>query len=328
MSKAHKIFPFLLLLSLPCAAQQNGVYTEWLSTSSKMNWSSGMVTAEGFGVAPQGRREEVGKLLACRAAVTDAQRNLLEATKGVRVTVSTSVSKYAADYDTVKTAVDGTLQGASILEREMGDDNTCKVTMGVFVAGQLSNSIYEHALDDKNSAMWFLERFFNDMLPVAYAQQSTTNPFEDSRQGPWMPQIQELDERVKKLESSADLGSLAINSARNEPQPTGLIIDVRGHRFLPSMTPELMNPSGSVVFPSSEDKSAIMKSGKLMSLFSRSLEFALNHPVVGDKPLIVKGSVDDALATRIVLTQGNAQKLSSLAQQAFFSDPKIIIVLD
>ena len=288
-----------------------------------------MVTAEGFGVAPEGRREEVGRLLACRAAVTDAQRNLVEATKGVRVTVSTSVSKFAADYDTVKTAVDGSIQGATILSRDMGEDSTCKVTMGLFVSGQLSNSIYQTTLPDKNIALLHFKRFLDSIFPMAYAQDTTNNPFGSSTsEGPWIDDYQKLDERVSKLESSVLSGDPIMSSAREEEQPTGLIIDVRGHRFLPSMTPEIMRPEGSVIYPSSDNKEAIVKSGKLLSLFSRSLDFALNHPIVGDRPLLIKGQSNADKATSILLTENNAQRLDKLAKLAFFSQPNVIIVLD
>jgi hypothetical protein len=308
-------------------AQQSGTYTEWLSTSSNMNWSSGMVTAEGFGVAPEGKRKEVGRLLACRAAVTDAQRNLIEATNGVRVTVSTSVSKFAADYDIVKTAVEGSIQGASILSREMGEDSTCKVTMGLFIGGDVSNSIYRSTMAGENSVFLFLQDFVGSIFPVAHAQ--VDNSFSTAAgPGPWLPEIARLDLRVKALESNVVLGNASVNQARKEPQPTGLIIDVRGHRFLPSMSPEILHPGGQVIYPNAEDKDTIVKSGKLLSLFSRGLDFALNHPIVGDKPLLIKASSDASKATSILLSKQNADKLQLLAKQAFFAEPRVIIILD
>lgn len=319
------IYVYLLFASVAVQAQQSGVYKEWLSTSSNMNWSSGMVTAEGFGVAPEGKREEVGRLLACRAAVTDAQRNLIEATKGVRVSVSTSVSKFAADYDIVKTAVDGVVRGASILERKMGDDSTCKVTMGLFVSGALSNSIYKTSVGDSNSVFRFLDRFIDDVLPSAYAQSNNAGT---ERFSPWLPDFDRLDERVSKLETNLQLESPEFLLARKEQQPSGLIIDVRGLKFLPSMTPSLLQPNGSVIYPSSADKQSIINSGKLLSLFSRSLEFALNHPIVGDKPLLIKASVAKSNQTNIQLNQDNATRLLALAGSDFFQDPGVIIVLD
>lgn len=310
----------LVLLSQMTSAAENGIYTEWLSTSSNMNWSSGMVTAEGFGVAPEGKREEVGRLLACRAAITDAQRNIIEATKGVRVTVNTSVSKYAADYDTVKTAVDGVVQGARILSREMGQDNTCKVTLGLFVAGKLSNSIYQNVVEGQNATALFFSTFFSSIFPAAHAQQSVTSPS--------ITDFQKLDDRVSILESGAIQIDGPLQDARKQEQPTGLILDVRGFKFLPSMVPEIKHSEGVIIYPSAEDKEAIIKSGKLLSLFSRSLDFAMNHPLIGDKPLLLKGQVDTLHATSIRLSPKNAERLMTLAKQSFFNQPNVIIVLD
>jgi hypothetical protein len=316
----------VLLLSMQTFAQQSGVYTEWLSTSSNMNWSSGMVTAEGFGVAPEGKRKEVGRLLACRAAVTDAQRNLIEATQGVRVTVSTSVSHYAAEYDVVKTAVDGMVKGAKILSRDMGYDDTCKVTMGLFIAGPLSNSIYQNTVNTELSAWLFMQRFFNSIIPSAHAQDFPAPAPNDVL--PWSPDLQRLDERVSKLESNVLLESPALASARNEPQPTGLIIDVRGYHFLPSIAPNIQTFEGNTIYPTNEDKEVIMKSGKLLSLFSRSLEFAMNHPIVGDNPLLIKAESSSEKATNIVLNKQNGERLTGLASNHFFAKPAVIIVLD
>jgi hypothetical protein len=324
-----KVFSFLVFFSCASHAQQAGIYKEWLSTSSNINWSSGMVTAEGFGVAPEGRREEVGRLLACRAAVTDAQRNLLEATKGVRVSVSTSVSKFAADYDVVKTAVDGVVRGASILERKMGEDSTCKVTMGLFVAGEISNSIYQNTGGSKGSALLFFERFMDSIFSSAYAQgMSASFDQGPNNVSPWSPLLETLDDRVSKLEGSIMTENPQMLLARQQAQPTGLIIDVRGHRFLPSMAPNLLHSEGEIIYPSQKDKQTIENSGKLLSLYSRSIEFALNHPIVGDKPLLIKAAVAKDSKTNIQLNKQNASKLSMLAKYNFFDDPSVIIVLD
>jgi hypothetical protein len=323
------VFSLLVVFSCASHAQQTGIYKEWMSTSSSINWSSGLVTAEGFGVAPEGRREEVGSLLACRAAVVDAQRNILEATKGVRVSVSTSVSKFAADYDIVKTSVDGVVRGARILDRVMGENATCKVTMGLFVAGKISNSIYQSTANGKGSASLFFEHFIDSIFPSAYAQDIPAN-FDQGPNNltPWSPALEVLNDRVSKLEGSVLTENPQLLLARKQAQPSGLIIDIRGHRFLPSMAPNLLHPKGEVIYPSAKDIQTIKTSGKLLSLFSRSIEFALNHPIVGDKPLLIKAAVAKDNQTNIQLNEQNASKLSILAQYNFFDDPSVIIVLD
>lgn len=301
--------------------QEAGVYKEWLSTSSQMNWSSGLVTAEGFGVAPQNKRKEVGQLLACRAAVTDAQRNLLEATQGVRVTVSTKIAKYAAEYDVVNSAVEGVVKGASILEREMGQDDTCKVTMGLFVSGAISNSVYQQRFGKKSNLTTRINNFLQHLLPsVAYAAQTATTP--------WWQTFSELDNRVSKLENSVLTENPELAQARQQQQPSGLIVDVRGSAFLPSMAPTLLQEDGNVIYPGEQDVLSLRQSGKLLSLYARSLEFALNHPTVGDRPLLLKASVDSKQATSIRFSKENGEKLMGLYKLAFFSQPKVIIVLD
>ena len=145
---------------------------------------------------------------------------------------------------------------------------------------------------------------------------------------PWSPDLQRLDERVSKLESSVLLESPSLVNARNEPQPSGLIIDVRGYKFLPSIAPNIQNFDGNTIYPSPQDKEKIIKSGKLLSLFSRSLEFAMNHPIVGDSPLLIKAQSSQENATTIVLNKNNGERLSQLAASDFFAKPAVIIVLD
>lgn len=317
---------FCLFASTVANAQTLGEYNEWLSVSSKVNWSSGIVSAEGFGVAPENKREQVGKLLACRAAITDAQRNLLEATKGVNVSVDTSISKMASQYDTVKSAVEGTVKGATIIERSMVDDITCKVIMRLSIGGRLSASVYEQTIPSSSSLSLLWNDFWQGELSLglftsAHAAQSPVVT-ENIRE------FELLDKRVSKLESSILTISPALANAKTEDQPTGIIIDVRGNRFVPSMTPELQQADGKLIYPSTQDKKSLIASGKLLSLFSRSIEHAMNHPIVGDKPLLLKAKVDNKEPSNVRLTAQNSARLIALAKQNFFATPKIIIVLD
>jgi hypothetical protein len=219
-----------------CVAQEKGEYNEWLSVTAAMNWSSGLLTAEGFGVAPEGKREQVGALLACRAAVADAQRNLLEATQGVKVTVETSIKKLAAEYDTVKSAVEGTVRGAAILEREMVDSITCKVVMGIFVGDDLTKSVYQKSIVESTSAasLWdffWSKRFFTSIDTSDFSLISSAVAQEIPVESILTNEFERLDQRVSKLETSILTITPELAQARIEDQPSGLIIDVRGQRF-------------------------------------------------------------------------------------------------
>lgn len=320
----------LLITGFSSTAQQLGEYNQWLSVSSKMNWSSGMVTAEGFGVAPEDKRQSVGRLLACRAAVTDAQRNLLESIKGVKVTVETNLSSMADAHDSVKSAVDGVVKGAAVIDRELVDEETCKVVMGVFVDGKLTQSVYEQSIQDQSELGLLWDAFFHGELGFGFFSSAMAMQTNTSIAVPEQlnNEFERLDLRVSKLEASILTANPALEDAKLQDQPSGLIIDVRGYRFMPSMTPELLKPNGKILYPSIDDKQSLIESGKLLSLFSRSLEFAMNHPIVGDKPLLIKAQADSSKPSSIKLTSANAIKLAQLANDDFFATPKIIIVLD
>ncbi len=54
--------------------------------SGSINWSQGVVYATGYGTARPDTSAAQKRILSERAAVVDAQRNLLEMTQGVRIT--------------------------------------------------------------------------------------------------------------------------------------------------------------------------------------------------------------------------------------------------
>ena len=78
------------------------------------------------------------KLLAKRAAIVDAQRNLLEQIEGVRVTSGTTVKDAQLESDLIANRVKGLLQGAFIIEESVTEDAgeyLAEVKMGVCMNG-------------------------------------------------------------------------------------------------------------------------------------------------------------------------------------------------
>ncbi|MFO7638069.1 MAG: hypothetical protein R6X14_02015 [bacterium] len=78
-----------------------------------VDWSDRTVRARGSGVVDPGASNPAqARLMAERAAVVVAQRNLLEIVKGVRVDSETRVENFMTDYDVVYTRVEGYVRGA------------------------------------------------------------------------------------------------------------------------------------------------------------------------------------------------------------------------
>lgn len=79
----------------------------------EVDWSSKTVRARGSGVVDPGAKNKTqARLMAERAAVVVAQRNLLEIIKGVRVDSETRVENFMTDYDVVYSRVEGHVKGA------------------------------------------------------------------------------------------------------------------------------------------------------------------------------------------------------------------------
>ncbi len=78
-----------------------------------VDWSAKTVRARGTGVLDPGATNVAqARVMAERAAVVVAQRNLLEIIKGVRVDSDTRVQNFVTDYDVVYSRVDGVVKGA------------------------------------------------------------------------------------------------------------------------------------------------------------------------------------------------------------------------
>jgi len=81
-------------------------------------WEDGVIEAGGMGVVPKNASTRAqGRALARRAAIMDAQRNLLEATKGVNITANSAMGDFMAQ-DSVVTSVNGVIRGARVVVEE------------------------------------------------------------------------------------------------------------------------------------------------------------------------------------------------------------------
>ncbi|MCG6533582.1 MAG: LPP20 family lipoprotein [Syntrophales bacterium LBB04] len=110
----NRIFIFVLLylfIGLPLAtlahAGEEG--------KGGIDWVGGYITAIGNGTSEKPSLAQA-RLLARRAAVVDAQRNLLEMINGVKVDSQTTVENFTVKQDIIKTNVSGIVKGAHIVK--------------------------------------------------------------------------------------------------------------------------------------------------------------------------------------------------------------------
>lgn len=133
----NKIISVILCLIISCISSI-------ALASNTVNWSKGDVTAIGVGYPPEemGMR---GNSIARRAAMVDAQRNLLEITKGVQIDAETTVENLTVSSDVVNSKVQGLLKGAQIFEEGNLDDGGYYVKMRIALYGS-TNSLASVAM--------------------------------------------------------------------------------------------------------------------------------------------------------------------------------------
>ncbi|XOV88780.1 MAG: LPP20 family lipoprotein [Pseudomonadota bacterium] len=314
----------ILLLSLCPLAAAADDFVEWVGANSGVNWSAGEIQAEGAGVGPANAPATTARLMACRAAVVDAQRNLLESIQGVRVEGTTIVSDMMVESDVIKSSVDGVLRGARMVDRKPMDDGTCLVQMTAPLGGQFASNVYDRVFNPTQSTAAanligrLLDQGLAVLVPAARAAENTLPA--------WQASIDSLSTRLSALEDLLSTHPAVVATA--DTSPTGLVLDARGSNFIPSMSPKIRKLRAGIIYPNSTQQSTRQERGQLVSLFTRDLDTARRHPVVGDRPIVLKGlrTFGDT-RTEIVLGTEAGERLEKLVGDGFLDDAGVIIVL-
>lgn len=116
-----------------------------MKADAATDWNTGVITATGGGVPTTGTSGPQARMTARRAAIVDAQRNLLEMTKGVQVDAETTVEMMMLTSDVVRTRVSGTLNGARLVSEKFFSDGSCEVTLQIGMFG--NNSLAEAVIE-------------------------------------------------------------------------------------------------------------------------------------------------------------------------------------
>ena len=206
----------------------------------------------------------------------------------------------------------------------------------MFLEGSISNrlytALYTPGAEYDDDVVW---RGLPGAGLVAMSAAFSRSPWSPVRRaqaqsdGAWVEAYELLSERVTALERRLDTTANAVEPAVAASRPTGLVVDARGSNFIPSLSPNIRRLRGAIVYPNPAAQKSLMGSGRLVALFARDVDFALAHPRVGERPLLVKGlRTWGDTRSEIVLGQEAAETVAELATSSFFDDAGVIIVLD
>ncbi len=258
-----------------------------------INWTRGVVQAKGIGAPPEkyyGKPQ--ARPMALRAAKLDAMRNLLEATKGVRISSTTLVKDFAVTSDIIMSQIEGMVKGAQVVHQEYMSDGTVEVTMQMSLMGGFAQLI----------------------LPMEIKQVESIRPIPPVHKEPLPPIVKKPSAPAPKPVSEVF---------------TGMVIDARGINARPAMAPKILNENNEEVYGSAYvSREFAVQQG--MSGYAKDLTAAQSNPRVTNSPLTVKGLRTEGHGrSDIVISNADASKLRSASEHlSFLKKCRVMIVVD
>ena len=212
------------------------------------------VEADGFGLPPAYAVSEAqARLMARRAAIADAQRNLAEQIAGVQVDSETTVQNLQVASDVVKTRVSALLKGAKIIS-ESAEDGAYHVVMALPLYG-VNNSLASAVLPQISR---------RESFPAAIAP--------------------EPDEPLY-TPTQPETTTVTTITNRQSGTYTGVIIDCTGLGLRSAMSPVIKTTAGEPIYGYKNlDSKKVIKNG--MAGYSNG--FGGNVSRAGSNPLVVK----------------------------------------
>ena len=131
------ILLFLSLICFTASARDSGI--EPIGDFGNINWVDQIITAKGLGFPPDNISNPVrAKILAHRAAVVVAQRNLLEVVNGVHIDSTTLVENWIIKDETAISKVKGVLRNATVKNSRQLSDGSIEATVSMPLSGELA----------------------------------------------------------------------------------------------------------------------------------------------------------------------------------------------
>ena len=275
-----------------------------------INWSKGTVTAKGSGVAPSGAvNPSQARLLAERAAISDARRNLLETVGEVRVDASSTVSSMMTKNDVITSRISGIVKGSSVIDKKYLDDGSVEVTVEMPITGAFLDVMLTEVKAAPSITMTIplpkpLKKDAPKIeikTPVAPQDTKKVVPEPPKPATPPVPPIPPVPAKPTEPEK-IDLSRVNYS---------GLIIDAREVEVKPALMPKVLNEKGEVIYSSANmQKEEAVKTGVVG--YAKEVDAAKKHPRVTETPVVVaalKGSGEKR--SDVIISDGNARTITT-----------------
>ena len=283
----------------------------------EINWSQGIITAKGSGAPPvEAKNIAQARLMAERAALADARRNLLEVVKGVRVDSETTVENFMVKGDQIRLQVEGFIQGAAELKnrRRYLSDGAIETTVAMSLSGDFLTFLLATS-QTRAEVKPAMKEPLSPPKPILPPEKKIDLP-------PPLPRVTTEEEKpipVKRPETAlTDL-----------PRFTGLVIDARGLNLRAALIPQILDERGQELYQA-DYVGAEKSASQGLALYFRDLTAAQTHPRVGKNPLTVKGAkVPSDRPSAVMLNAEGTKRVAPFARKGTFLEQcKVTMVLD
>jgi hypothetical protein len=307
--------------------------------SGEVNWSLGILLAKGSGAPPkEAKNIAQARLMAERAALTDARRNLLEVLKGVRVDSVTFVENYVTKEDQIRLKAEGFVQGAVEVRdrRRYLSDGAIEVTVAMSFGGDVLSFLVNLPRELPPTKAKSQEKIISpasEVLPPAKKLEPPFPKMEPEAKKPESPAAEKRGEILQPLpppkEEKPKAESKPLPNVADLPKFTGLVVDARGLNLQPALLPKILDAEGRELYRGQyvpQDKVAQFG----LALYSKDLTAAQTNPRVGKNPLTVHGfKVNPNSPSEILLTIQDSGRLAPFIQKGtFLEECKVMIVLE
>lgn len=255
----------------------SAVPLEETGQNGRIGWdkgNQGTIEAVGTGLPPANAFSAAqARMLARRAAVVDAYRNLAETVQGVQVDSETTMQNLAISNDLVKTKVSGLVKGARIIREIPQSDGSYQVVMSINMYG--AGSLAEIAMD-------------------------AVKP----------QQVQEFP--VPSLDSKKNTAVVPGVTQSAVTVYTGVIVDARGLELEPTFSPRIYDESGRIVYGNMYINAdfAISQGMVEYTINQEMYDSAINGGArAGVRPIIVKAVAVKDNNCNVVISNADADKI-------------------
>ncbi|SFT59928.1 hypothetical protein SAMN02910356_01240 [Selenomonas sp. GACV-9] len=291
--------------------------TVFAAANDNVDWDNSVIRATGGGVAPsRARTQAQARMMARRAAIVDAYRQLAEYVGGVNIDGETTVNMAEVTSDVIRTRVNATIRGARIIKEGVTSDGGYEVTMEVPLFG-VSASVASAVMERPAT----VEAFPEPVPSVEPAAPSSVHIDINVGTGTTTPSVD--TGTTGSAASSKGSSAASAPSGRAIGGYTGLIVDCRGLDLKPVMSPVIKNESGQPIYGYKNlDYDKVVSNG--MVGYTRDINRAGR---AGSNPLVVRAIALDNHNGNPILATADANRVLIENGATHFLDATNVVFL-